>query len=227
MRVLDLSDRIFEGHNIREIRDTLHKNGYPKSIVNKLLLQYKPPFQRSTEPIRSNPLLYRTATYIPDLSESVKKIFADQMDHTQISFRSGKTIKECFTKLKDRTPKELRSDLIYKIACKGNDKETCSSIYIGTTGQYLKNRISNHRCDLKGNNSNRTALSTHCALLNHVPDFDNATILHEENNYFKRMTLEALYIQTTPNTINKKTDTDNISTTYCALLDEQRNLFWK
>lgn len=114
--------------------------------------------------------------------------------------------------------------MVYKIPCGGNRTEDCDLTYIGTTKQFLKNRLLSHKSDIKCNNSNKTALTQHAVQLEHIPDFLNTEIIAVENNASKRYILESLHIQTTEKVMNRKTDVDNISDCYRSLLNKFKTL---
>ena len=106
--------------------------------------------------------------------------------------------------------------MIYSFAC--ND---CAGVYIGQTGQKLKNRIKQHISDRNSKTLkvNSTAAYQHSKTLNHTFDFVNTRILTKENNLRKRLTLEAIniYLHRTE-AINLKSDIDNLNPTYTQLL---------
>lgn len=119
-----------------------------------------------------------------------------------------------FTRLKDNIPKMLKANVIYKITC-----STCHNVYIGQTSQWLKNRLAIHRSDLKKG-------LDRCALVGHVKsnqdhkiDLDNVEILTTDQNYERRIFLEMVNINKFDNTMNKKTDTQNLNVIYTYLLD--------
>ena len=75
--------------------------------------------------------------------------------------------------MKDKIGKYDNNNVIYKITCKRYGTENCNKMYVGTTESKLKTRLSAHKTDVKLRyNQNKTALSSHCAITNHVPDFD-------------------------------------------------------
>lgn len=119
-------------------------------------------------------------------------------------------LKNTFTKLKSIIPKDKRSNIVYQIPCKD-----CDKIYIGQTGQYLKNRINGHKYDKK----NKTALTNHEIECQHTFNFNDTKILATENHTRKREFLEMIYIQKNNNTINAKSDTQNLSKIYYNLIN--------
>ena len=74
---------------------------------------------------------------------------------------SSKTL---FSHVKDRTPLEKRSGVIYRIPCS-------DSVYIGETTKYLGNRLRQHKNDVRSR-STKTALSQHAVNSSHVFDFE-------------------------------------------------------
>ena len=97
-------------------------------------------------------------------------------------------------------------DAIYKIFCK-----ECEVVYLGETKQKLGIRKKEHfaSCqkaflsqEVHQSMKNDTGLPYHFLHLGHSFDFDKVELIHRERNWVKRKILEALYIQTTPNTCN-------------------------
>lgn len=93
----------------------------------------------------------------------------------------------------------LNSNVVYKIKC-----NTCGAYYVGQTKQRLRDRVTQHKSDIRVK-PKACALANHVATLDHIIDFNNAEVLYRESNYTKRLFLETLAIQLTQNTINSKT----------------------
>lgn len=135
-----------------------------------------------------------------------------------MAYKTKKTVGGIFSKTKDKINSHLKTDVVYEIPCGGSDGNNCSKKYIGTTKQFLKNRIQNHQNDIKSKKSDKTALAQHCIELGHKPLFSDTRVLCVERNYKKRMLLEALHIQASSNTLNRKQDTDNLHESYRGLV---------
>lgn len=117
---------------------------------------------------------------------------------------------------KDPIPNEQKHGLVYKINCKN-----CDKIYIGQTGQLLKNRMAGHKTNHKHkhNNIQATAAVQHSVDTGHVFDLNNPKILTTEKHFKKRLTLETLYINKfKEKVVNLKSDIDNIHPEYSQLL---------
>lgn len=108
---------------------------------------------------------------------------------------------------------------IYSINC--ND---CEGVYIGQSGQKLKNRIKQHKSDhtSKTIKKNNTAAFQHSKDTAHTFDFENAKILTKEKHLQKRLTLEAISIHLNKKAINLKSDIDTLNPTYTNLLNNLR-----
>lgn len=219
-RVLGISSNIYHSKNKDLILKILKDNQFPEKTILRLINDFYFNKQPNTNVSgTTEPTKYVSTTYIPKLSDNIKQQIKKYTENTNVAFKTDKTVNTLFSKLKDKTKKELFTDLVYEIPCGGNTQQSCNLRYIGTTKQFLKNRLSNHKSDIKCNNPNKTALSKHSLDLKHTPKFDMTKILTVEKNVNKRLILESLYIQTSEKTMNRKTDIENISDIYCSLLN--------
>ena len=50
-------------------------------------------------------------------------------------------------------------------------------------------------------------------------DWNNIQIIHKENNLYKRLFAEMIYIKKKENSLNKITDTDSYSNSYNVIID--------
>lgn len=116
-----------------------------------------------------------------------------------------------------------KTKIVYKIPCKGavdingQTIEKCDESYVGHTANALRTRCKQHSLSTKSASYGNTALKTHTLTKNHQPDFDNVSVLATEPNYHKRLTQETLHILH-QKTYNVRTDTQQISASYCALV---------
>ena len=99
--------------------------------------------------------------------------------------------------LKDRTPDELQSHVVYKFCCAG-----CNASYIGETNRHLQTRIEEHT--LKDKNS---AIFKH---LRDIPDCTNKydkssfSIIDRADTKFKLEIKEAFHIKICSPSLNKQ-----------------------
>ena len=230
-RVLNISDKVFHKENKNKINEILKKNNFPQPVITSLLNKHKENYvvPDSVPDKIHKDFIYKTLPYVPGFSERFKN--SDILDKQKycLALKTNNTLKSIYTNTKSKIKKEDKSNLIYKITCKGKENEPCNKVYVGTTKSKLKTRISGHKSDLKIRTQNvqqKTALATHCSQLTHSPDFDNVKILQLENNYTKRFILEMLHItNTTPEErINYKTDTEGCAHSYRHLINKHNKI---
>lgn len=221
-RVLTISDTRFHTKNKSKIKHILRNNNFPNNLINNLISNHRPANQHINQKDK-DAKIFKSLTYVPGISERIANSDIVDKNKYKIAHKTNNTIKKLFSNTKSKIPMMETPNVIYKIPCGGNDLQKCQKVYVGTTKNKLKTRITGHKADLKTRSSSitqKTALSTHCANENHQPNFDNTRVLQRENNYHKRLTLEMLHINNVPTTkrINYKTDTENIAHIYKHLI---------
>ena len=103
--------------------------------------------------------------------------------------------------VKDKTPKDKLSNLVYGITCGDED---CTETYVGETKQALKARMRQHRKPniLEAQNS---VVFNHLVKENHTFDIDNdVTILDREADWRRRGIKEAIYERIENPTLNRR-----------------------
>lgn len=223
-RILHLSDPVFHNENLKIAHNILKKNNFPNEIIDKLTKEVFHKFH--TQAIRNNPLhdetqgvpYYRSVTYVPGISEYADRLIKRSNNRIRLGFSTNKNLGTIFTAGKDKVDKSLRSNVVYEVPCSGSSTSVCKMKYIGTTKQYLKNRMSNHKNDINAGRKDKSALASHCIHNKHRPGLDNVKILCSEKNIRKRFILESLYIQASDNTINVKQDIDSAHGIYGPLV---------
>lgn len=105
---------------------------------------------------------------VHQLSEKLRNIFRRHVPQTEISMRN----------YKDELPLPLQSNLVYYIPC-----ADCANHrpYIGSTSQYLKNRISQHKNSVRNLQQYLSALAHHSIQHRHL----NVRVIARSNNYSK------------------------------------------
>jgi len=196
---------------MNKIKDILLKNNFPYKLLNKILNNNP----TSIKVKENQNHKFAKIPYVKGLSERLAGVVSD--DEVKITFKNENTINKYFSKLKDKTPNELQSGVVYKIPC-----SDCQGLYVGQTGRYLKTRISEHERSVKPTNyaaSGKTALAEHSFNQQHQFDFNSTQIIGRESNYKKRILLEMVNIKKYKESINKKQDTDDLSASYYNLIN--------
>ena len=231
-RVFTLSDVCFKEKNKKIVEEYLEKNDYPRRLIKKMIRDeiYKitvatqqnlvpnhnvlidntqPNIEElNNQEIANQPLVCAIIPYIPNLSYTIKNILMTA-GIDRVTFKINNKLETYFTKLKDQLRKETFDNVIYKIPC-----GACNKMYIGQTANALKTRLQRHQSDIR-NNKKDTALCQHVLETKHIPDFSKTEIIHRGVKIKKkRLTLESLNILLNQNTMNFRTDTENINSTY-------------
>ncbi|XP_057338456.1 uncharacterized protein LOC130676319 [Microplitis mediator] len=156
--------------------------------------------------------------YIRGLSQHISRAFVGT--EWKPANYNIKTVGSIYTRLKDKVNEDLMSELVYAIPCE------CGKKYVGQTKQYLRNRTNQHRLNCRPVNilkSEQTALARHHFDTGHNFDFNSVSILDREDNYLKRSVSEMVFIYLN-DTVNLKTDLNNLSYLYNGLLDSFKNV---
>ena len=99
-------------------------------------------------------------------------------------------------RLKNKTPAEKRKGISCHIPCRD-----CKQIYVGETGWTLKRRIKEHKPAVRRYNE-KNGVAVHVHKHDHQIDWDGASIVMQQQLYWRRRVCEAIYIQSRTNTIN-------------------------
>lgn len=242
-RVFQLSHRQFNNINTSRILDILKKNNFPekyaKIIINQALnksdsrnhtINSSSHFNQinntstngmditSETTIANNHNKYASVTYIPGVTEKLKKKIEYFVPDVKIAEKPPHKVRSLFSKLKDKLPITDTSGCVYRLNC--NDCEKC---YIGETIQKLKSRIQQHKnscSDLNLNKNNaKTALAEHTKEHHHNFDFSQPKILKKEKCKNKLRIQEANHIIISENVAcNFKTDIEGIGPVYYNLI---------
>lgn len=217
-RVIHISNPKFHRDNSKRVIEILKNNNYPIKLINKL---FKKTFKSINNNNRTTTVentyqnartIYGSLTYIPKLTDKIHKVIKNQNTIIKIAKKPYNKNSDIFSKLKDKTPVENRDGVVYEIPC------SCKKIYIGQTSQPVKERMRQHKNNIK-NKSEYSAVVQHYKNNTHELNFENIKIKHSENNGQKREFLEQCEIYlNNDKTINKKTDTQNLNFNYRNLL---------
>ena len=132
--------------------------------------------------------VYITLPYIGDMSNKVKGCIKNGLPGTFKLILVNKYSKlSSIFGIKDRQPKHLKHDLVYRIDC------SCGRRYVGETCRALQTRFNEHT---KTSGSNMTEVGKHLAASPECQiTFDDCKILTFESNNYRRKLKESLYIQ--------------------------------
>lgn len=244
-RALKLSHKQFHRQNIAKCFDILLKNKYPLKIIRRQMHKAANRIQSdesninninnnintaatadtadtattiaTTQNTEKEKIIRRSIVYIPGVSDVIAKTINTSVDNLQISHRPNEQLRSTvFSQLKSKRKIGDKTNVIYHFQC-----EHCGLSYVGQTKNRLHERLCQHSRDIQftanTDKSGKTAVVHHFEQTGHTPNLKDVRILDVESRLSKRLTLEGLHIYTQP-TYNLRCDTDNISSSYCALL---------
>ncbi|XP_062716162.1 uncharacterized protein LOC134291848 [Aedes albopictus] len=211
------------------IHQHLHKNDYPHTLINRLL--HQPRRSEDTD----KPAVYRSIPYIHGLTPAIKKIISNSGLVMGISHSNKNTVGNLYRSAKDPIPALNKNNAIYRIDCRD-----CPSTYIGMTTNKLRTRMYGHQTHVNTLEARlaegyhytdpeiqqlqeKSALMDHCINHQHRFNIQQPTIVDITYKSQALQVLEMCHIATTSNTVNHRTDTDNLSCAYANLLSTIKN----
>ena len=214
-RMFLLSHASFYGENVRRFNELAKLNDYPKRIINNILFNTSVSrLDKTLSKSKEEIIQWSKFPYIYSIRQTIKKLLR-KVD-IRIAFYPLLKISSLYANLKQKRSIGDLSSVIYRIPCRD-----CEKTYVGTTKNKLSQRLKQHINDCKSKNSdkpNRTALSHHHFNHNHRFDFDSPTVLHTERNTIKRYLAETVCTRLENNSVNFRTDTQDLSVIYAGLL---------
>lgn len=224
-RVLRLSSVCYLAEEKKVIYDGLKLNGYPKYLINLFMDKYLARAANLDDTIvdahngTTTEIQRASLQYIKGISENVAKSFRRRTNDISFAFRNVANVNDLLNKMKDPLEMAQKSNIVYEIRC----NDCIDKVYIGVTGQMLKQRLTQHRSDVRIKKRS-CALAEHALNSNHIFDFDNARILTQHHSYEKLLILEKLHIMSAINCINKKSiEASGISPIYAQLFEFLNN----
>ena len=140
----------------------------------------------------------------------------------RVAFKSGRSLRSMLTRVKDKLPTGLQSNVIYQIPC------TCGKSSIGETPRRLETRLKEHKDACRKQLLEKSAIAEH-AWNDHCPiKWEEATVVDHARGYRDLQFKEALRIQSSSkdNLLNRDTGAE-ISGFWIAAVssthDQQKN----
>jgi predicted GIY-YIG superfamily endonuclease len=123
--------------------------------------------------------------YVSGLSEDLRRICCKQ--GIRIVFTTPTTLRQQLTRVKDKDPPLNRSGVVYRIPC------SCGLAYIGETKRMLETRLKEHMAATRRGEIDKSAMAEHVWSHQHQPQWDETSILDQDNKHILRIK-EALHI---------------------------------
>ncbi|XP_058827371.1 uncharacterized protein LOC131687310 [Topomyia yanbarensis] len=180
---------------------------------------------------------YRSIISIHGLTQRIISIFKHDYSSLRLASRQIHTVGSLHSKVKDPIHTMQQHNVVYKIPC-----YSCPGVYIGMTKNLLKSRLSGHKSNVNkldnliqdqttttdsrvASLGAQTALIEHCMQYQHRFAFEKTTIVDRTFRSSSLPYLEMCHITNTPHTVNSRSDVDNLSVIYAAILHTTKNYF--
>jgi len=204
-RALLLSHPIFHKRHLEYVIKVLLENAYPLDLIFQKInhrikmIEKRNQYKKQEHNLEESQRKLLILPYIKNISETISW----SIDKNK--FLTGYRILNklpCFIKRhKDVNKLEVNNNVVYKIFC-----NNCNASYVGQTKRQLKTRINEHVKNIVQNESKHSVITKHILGKNHTFDWLNVKILDFENNYFKRLVSEMIYMKTQSNGLNSMDD---------------------
>ena len=166
--------------------------------------------------------------YVHGISERIQRIFKKYNIST--AMKPHQTLRRLLVHPKDKRKLEDNANCVYEIPCK-----SCDSTYIGETGRLFGTRLSEHKSEVdkickkkytraerkaSETEQNKSAITDHVAINNHLIDWEEAKVIDKEEERMKRWIKESIWIRKRGrrNLMNRDEGTYNLSNLYNPLL---------
>ena len=166
----------------KQMQHTLTLNGFLRRF-SYLALKEKP--RRLTNSFKS----FTCLPYIHDTTDKIQRILNDV--GVKVAMRPFVTIGKSLLSPKNPLDVNEITGIIYQVPC-----HECPFVYIGQTKRDLKSQLSERKRAIKYQQSEKSALCEYSIALEHIIDWNVATILSAEKDYTKRLFAESWLILT-------------------------------
>ena len=121
-----------------------------------------------------------TLPYVGNVSNAIARVM--RKEGIQVHLKPHNTIRSHLVHPKDKIPKDDKAGVVYHLKC--ND---CESHYIGETERKLRKRIHEHH-------RSSSPVGQHTKDTHHTFSEKEVSVLHQEQDWFRRGVAEAIYI---------------------------------
>ena len=184
---------------IEHLQKVLSISGYTKSAW-KTATHPKAAPTVPCEPQQTVRKGYVTLPYVGPVSQAIARTI--RKAGVQVHLRPFNTIRSSLVHPKDKVPKEDKAGLVYQVKC-----GDCSATYVGETERKLKQRITEHH-------KSSSPIGHHLQWNQHSFSNSDVSILHQENDWFRRGVAEAIHIEQEGPILNRDRGRHTLPTIY-------------
>lgn len=221
-RIYYVSHPKFYHKNIKLLHEILMNNSYPKPLLDRLLFHlttvYNSPEGKPhpVDPENTNNIaIDRKYFSIPKIDNNhFRKLcnLLQTIPNIKIVPRYITTVRDLYSTLKQRIPKEMKSGVVYSITC-----NTCTMEYIGQTSRSLYTRLVAHKSDIRLKKKT-CKLAEHIVDNQHIANFEEVKLLDQCQWNSKRLFMEMARISQSDSCMNNRTDIDGLSDIFTHII---------
>ena len=127
--------------------------------MNKLLKRNKTTLSQNSQ-TQTQIKTYLPLPYFPVITNKLEKVF--KMHNINIAYDGNGKLRDWFETTKTKQNKEEKSG-VYQLTC-----ASCNKFYIGQTKRQLRDRVKEHKANIKNNQPHLSAMAKHCLEENHA-----------------------------------------------------------
>ena len=177
------------------LSDVFVQNGYPATVVHRILFEEKEKDNTVSEKIDFARVFY--APYHPR-ARKLYRILEEQFSITPV-YQKTRTLGDLLLRKCRGIEKQYMKNTVYKIPCKA-----CDISYIGQSKNSIKTRTGQHKQMCKPawkkrilkSSKKDNGLAYHHHKTGHEFDFENVQIIIQEKSYWRRLIREGISINT-------------------------------
>ena len=190
---------------LEHLQKVLSVSGYPRSAWTAATAAKPPPHtERQPNPDTRQFKGSVSLPYVGPVSEAVARYI--RRTGIQVHMRPTNTLRAKLVHPKDKTERLEQAGVVYKIQC--ND---CPDLYVGETERRLNTRFKEHH-------RSSSPVGLHVEQRRHSIDEGSVSVLHREDDWFRRGVAEALHIQREAPTLNRGRERHTLSAIYHVFL---------
>ena len=199
MRALRVCNNEFLPSELCHIRNALSNLSYPDRILDIALKKARTSFYRCQDVSENDSDVRKEIDFndcvilpyvktLESCESNVKKI------GKKIVFKYNDKLSRLLCK--NKLSKKVADKGVYRISC-----SDCNSIYVGETGRNLKQRVKEHKKDVR-NDKEYSAIARHVNDKLHNIDFDSAEMIYPCTDLRKRRIIESIIISSHDDCMN-------------------------
>ena len=199
-RANTLCSEEYKSSEIDNVSKILQINGFNKNMIKSTMKTGIG--NRRHSPNEPKSYKYISAPYIKGSSERVNKLL--EKYGYRLGHKPNHTLASMVSKTKDKRTTLEKCGVVYKINC-----YDCDKVYIGETGKELTKRIQEHKNSVH-RRDHLSAIYHHIEDTGHHINWDNPTILAQQDSPNKRRVLESIFSQKESSSINRSIELPTI-----------------